>query len=108
MFAEAYRARYNKEPEWFQALSYETARALFTAIEQAASTDREKVRAKLASMKIASLLPGGSLEFPAATGAQAQNPFVLQQNTPDGSAPIVHPKNVATAQGVAPNPRCPR
>jgi branched-chain amino acid transport system substrate-binding protein len=108
MFAEAYRARYKKDPEWFQALSYETARALFTAIEQAGSTDREAVRAKLASMKIASLLPGGSLEFPAAAGAQAQNPFVLQQNTPDGSAPIVHPKNVATAQGVAPNPRCSR
>jgi len=26
----------------------------------------------------------------------------------DGSAPIVFPKEVASAQGVAPNPRCAR
>jgi branched-chain amino acid transport system substrate-binding protein len=106
-FADAYRARYpDKKPEWFQALSYETARALFRAIEQAGTTDREKVRQVLATMKIPSLLPGGTLEFPAATGAQVQNPFVLQQNTPEGKAPIIYPKEVATAEGTAPNPRC--
>jgi branched-chain amino acid transport system substrate-binding protein len=108
-FAEVYRARYpGKNPEWFQALSYETARVLFRAIEQAGTTDREKVRQVLASMKIPSLLPGGTLEFPAANGAQVQNPFVLQQNTPEGKSPIIYPKETATAEGVAPNPRCPK
>ncbi|HTE54695.1 MAG TPA: amino acid ABC transporter substrate-binding protein [Kofleriaceae bacterium] len=107
LFADAYHAKYGaKNPEWFQALAYETARALFTAIEQAGSTDREAVRAKLASMKIPSLLPGGTLEFPAATGAQVQNPFVLQQNTPEGKAPIIYPKEIATGEGIAPDPRC--
>ncbi len=107
-FAELYRARFaGKNPEWFQALGYETARALFTAIEQAGSTDREAVRGVLASMKIPTLLPGGTLEFTAATGGQVQNPFILQQNTPEGKAPIIYPKDVATAEGVAPNPRCP-
>ncbi len=105
-FADAFQARYHRSPEWFQALAYESARALFTAIEQAGSLDREQVRAKLAATHIPSLLPGGTLEFPADHGQQAQNAFVVQQNMPDRTAPIVYPKDVATAQGVAPNPRC--
>jgi hypothetical protein len=59
-------------------------------------------------MRLDSLLPGGTLEFPAAFGQQAQYPFVVQQNQPDGSAPIVYPKDVAGAAGVAANPRCAR
>jgi branched-chain amino acid transport system substrate-binding protein len=105
-FVDAFQARYHREPEWFQALAYESARALFTAIEQAGSLDREAVRARLAALKMPSLLPGGTLEFPADHGQQAQNSFVVQQNMPDGTAPIVFPKEVATAAGVAPDPRC--
>jgi branched-chain amino acid transport system substrate-binding protein len=108
-FVEAFKARYGgRSPEWFQALAYESARALFTAIRQAGAVDREAVRKKLAEMKIDSLLPGGKLEFPAAFGQQAQNSFVVQQNQPDGTAPIVFPKDVAGAPGVAANPRCAR
>jgi branched-chain amino acid transport system substrate-binding protein len=104
-FVEAFKARYNKTPEWFQALGYETARALFEAIRQAGVVDREAVRAKLATLKIESLLPGGTLEFPADKGGEAQNLFVLQQNL-EGGAPIIFPKDVAKAAGVAPDPRC--
>jgi branched-chain amino acid transport system substrate-binding protein len=105
-FVEAFKAANGgKTPEWFQALGYETARALFTAIEQAGTTDREKVREKLAALKIPSLLPGGSLEFPAASGGEAQNSFVLQQNQQDGKSPIIFPHDVATADG-SPNSRC--
>ncbi len=95
-----------RSPEWYQALGYETARALFTAITQAGSTDREAVRAKLASLKIPSLLPGGELTFPAEFGQQVHAPFVVQQNLPDGSSPVVAPPEVAVGQGVAPNPGC--
>ena len=105
-FVEAFQARYHRPPEWFQALAYESARTLFTAIEQAGNADREAVRAKLASLRMPSLLPGGTLEFLADRGQQVQNPFVVQQNLPDGSAPIIFPKDAATAQGVAANPRC--
>jgi branched-chain amino acid transport system substrate-binding protein len=106
-FVEAFKAQYGgRTPEWFQALGYETARSLFVAIELASSTDREKVRNALAKMKIQSLLPGGQLEFTASAGGEAQNPFVLQQNLPDGKAPIVFPHDMAGAEGVAPNPRC--
>jgi branched-chain amino acid transport system substrate-binding protein len=107
-FVTAFGARYaGRTPEWFQALGYETARALFTAIEQAGSIDREAVRAKLAALTIPSLLPGGTLAFPADKGGESQASFVLQQNLPDGSAPIIFPKDVAKTAGVAPNPRCP-
>ena len=106
-FVAAYQARYpGRTPEWFQALGYETARALFVAIPEAGSLDREAVRGKLAELKIDSLLPGGTLEFPADKGQEAQNLFVVQQNLPDGTAPIIFPKDVAKAAGVAPNPRC--
>jgi branched-chain amino acid transport system substrate-binding protein len=106
VFVDAFQARYHRPPEWFQALAYESAQALFTAIEQAGKVDREAVRAKLAALRMPSLLPGGTVEFPADKGQQVQNAFVVQQNLPEGKAPIIYPKDVATAQGVAPNPRC--
>ena len=95
-----------REPEWYQALGYETARALFVAIEQAGTLDKAKVREKLVVMKIPSILPGGELTFPAEFGQQSHAPFVVQQNQPDGTSPIVFPKEVANSSGVAPNPRC--
>ena len=49
---------------------------------------------------------GGKLSFPAETGHQANYPFVVQQNMPDGTSPIIYPPNVATAKGIAPNPNC--
>jgi branched-chain amino acid transport system substrate-binding protein len=105
-FVESFKAKYGRPPEWYQALGYETARALFAAIQQAGSTEREAVRAKLATFKIDSLLPGGTLEFPADKGGGAQNAFVVQQNMPDGTSPIIFPKEVAKAAGLAPNPKC--
>lgn len=105
-FVEAFKARYaGRTPEWFQALGYESVRALVTAIQQAGSLDREAVRAKLAALKMESLVPGGTLDFPQDKGFQVQAPFVVQQNTPDG-APIIYPQSIATAAGIAPNPRC--
>ena len=107
-FVDLFKAKYGREPEWYQAMGYETARILFTAIEGAGSTDREAVRKKLASTTFESIMPGGKVDFPASKGQQAQNSFVVQQNQPDGSSPIVYPKDVANAAGVAPNPRCAR
>jgi branched-chain amino acid transport system substrate-binding protein len=106
-FVELFKAKYGgRAPEWYQALGYETARALFTAITQAGSTDREAVRQKLTTLKIPSLLPGGELTFPAEFGQQSHAPFVVQQNMPDGSSPIIAPPDAALGTGVAPNPGC--
>ncbi len=105
-FVDAFKAKYGgRAPEWYQALGYETARALFTAIEQAGSADRAKVREKLAALKMESILAGGTLQFLAENGYQAYYPFVVQQNQPDGKSPIVYPTDVATAPG-SPNPKC--
>ncbi len=105
-FVETFKAKYGgRTPEWFQAVGYETVRALLEAIHQAGSLDREAVRAKLAALKMESLLPGGTLDFPQDKGGQIQAPFVVQQNTADG-APIIFPQSIATAAGTAPNPRC--
>jgi branched-chain amino acid transport system substrate-binding protein len=106
-FVEAFKAKYGgRTPEWFQALGYEAARTLFHAIEQAGKVDREAVRAKLAGMKMPSLLPGGTLQLDPQFGFQAQNAFVVQQNMPDGASPIIYPHEIATGQGVGANPRC--
>jgi branched-chain amino acid transport system substrate-binding protein len=106
-FVAGFKAKHGgREPEWYQALGYETARALFTAIEQAGTLDKAKVREKLVAMKIPSLLPGGELTFPAEFGQQSHAPFVVQQNQPDGTAPIIAPADAATGKGTAPNPNC--
>src|SRR5256886_5680527 len=60
-FVSGFKAKHGRDPEWYQALGFETARALFTAIEQAGTLDKAKVREKLAAMKIPSLLPAGEL-----------------------------------------------
>ena len=105
-FVEAFKAKYNADPEWYQATSYEAARALLTAIAKAGAVDKEKVRDALSNLQIDSILPGGKLSFPADQGGQASYPFVVQQNLPDGTSPIIYPADVATGQGVAPNPNC--
>jgi branched-chain amino acid transport system substrate-binding protein len=107
-FVAAFQAKYgaNRKPEWFQALGYDTARVLFAAIQKAGKVDREAVRKALAETKFPSLLPGGSVEFKQEFGGQVQNPFVVQQNQPDGTSPIIYPKDSATGTGTGANPRC--
>lgn len=105
-FVDSFKAKYNAEPEWYQAVGYEAARALFTAIDKADSVDKEAIRDELSSMTMDSILPGGKLSFPADKGGQASYPFVVQQNMPDGTSPIIYPADVAKAEGVAPNPNC--
>lgn len=105
-FVSSFSAKYGKDPEWFQALGYESARALFTAMHDAGSVDKTKVRDALAALDMPSILPGGKLSFPAESGQQASYPFVVQQNQPDGTSPIVFPADLATGKGTAPNPNC--
>jgi branched-chain amino acid transport system substrate-binding protein len=105
-FVDTFTKKYGDAPEWYQAVSYEAARALFTAIGNAKSVDKTKVRDALSSLQMDSILPGGQLSFPADHGGQADYPFVVQQNLPDGSSPIVFPADVKTGEGVAPNPNC--
>jgi branched-chain amino acid transport system substrate-binding protein len=106
-FATAFRTKYQHAPEWTHALSYETARVLLVAIEQAGTKDREAVRQKLASLRIPSIVPGGQLSFPGAYGQQAHFPFLLLQNRPNRPSAIIYPEYLATAKAAALGSGCP-
>jgi branched-chain amino acid transport system substrate-binding protein len=105
-FIELFESEYGRTPEWYGALAYDTTRALFAAIEEAGSVDPEAVRDALVNLEMESVVPGGSLTFPADTGYQADYPFLVQQNLPDGNSPIVYPDELATGEGKAPHPDC--
>lgn len=106
-FVEAFQARYHHQPEWYEALGYEAARALMAAVEQAGSLDRAKVRDALTTLRLPSLVPSGMLSFAGRQIHQASYLSVVQQNLPDGTSPVVYPPIAAASLGVAPNPRCP-
>jgi branched-chain amino acid transport system substrate-binding protein len=105
-FVKAFQERYGRSPDWYEALAFEGARSAMEAIHHAGTTERAAVREALAMLKMESLLPGGFLTFPEQYGYQAQYLFVVQQNLPDGSAPVVFPRLAAIKDGVAPNPNC--
>jgi branched-chain amino acid transport system substrate-binding protein len=90
--------------EWYAAISYEAARALIKAIENAGSLDKTKVRDALANLTLEkSILPGQTLKF--GPEGQAHYPYVIVQNKPGGKNEIVHPKDSKTGDIVAPIPR---
>lgn len=105
-FVTKFKAKYHSDPQWYEAVGYEAARALLVAIAKAGSANRKKVRDTLATMTMDSLVPGGKLSFPPENGNQADYPFVIQQNLPNGTSPIIYPADVATGNGIASNPTC--
>ncbi|MGZ6142359.1 MAG: ABC transporter substrate-binding protein [Myxococcales bacterium] len=104
-FFDEFKDTFHRDPDWYGALAYEAARALLAAIAASGDASHEGVRAQLASMKMESILPGGRLMF--GPDQQAIYPFVVQQNQPDGSSPVIFPNDVAESPGVPVNPRCP-
>lgn len=60
-FVDAYKKEYNKEPDSFAALGYDTAKILVKAIEEANSTDGDKIRTALAGMEMDSVT--GNIKF---------------------------------------------
>jgi branched-chain amino acid transport system substrate-binding protein len=105
-FVKKFNDKYNRSADWYEALGYEAVRAALEAIHRAGTTEKSAVRNALAQLKMESLLPGGFLAFPEQYGGQAQYLFVVQQNLPDGSAPVIYPRIAAVKEGVAPNPSC--
>jgi len=98
-FVAAFESRYHRIPEWYEALSYESARALFVAIENAGDANPEHVKHALDELEIPTLLPGGKLTFPKDNGHQARALFVVLQNQPDGSVGIIYPRDLTTLPG---------
>ena len=60
-FVDSYTKKYNKTPDCFAALSYDTAKILVKAIEKANSTDGTAIRDALAVMEINSVT--GNIKF---------------------------------------------
>jgi len=80
-FVEKYKKKYNKLPDAFAALGYDSVNLLADAIKRAGSTDPEKVRDAIA----------GTKDFPAVTGKITINP----ERNANKSAVIITIKNGA-------------
>lgn len=105
-FLAKYTARFGDASAYYPGLAYETARTMLAAIEAAGSLDPEPIRHALATMdRPGAIIPGRRVYFPARTGYQIDNPTVLVQNMPDGSARIIYPPDAVTGEAVVPRPR---
>jgi len=60
-FVDSYKKEYNKEPDAFAALSYDTSKILVKAIEKAGKTDGAAIKDALASMEMTSVT--GNIKF---------------------------------------------
>ncbi|TMJ16443.1 MAG: hypothetical protein E6H02_00740 [Bacillati bacterium ANGP1] len=97
LFTEKYMRQYHQIPDWFQALSYDTARVLLQAIREAKGLDGPAVRDVLAKLVMRnSLLPGGIIRF--APDGQIIAPYVMVQNTPSNTVRIVWPQKLPEAR----------
>jgi len=105
-FLAKYTARFGDASAYYPGLAYETARTMLAAIEAAGSLDPIPIRHALATMnRSGAIIPGRRVYFPARTGYQIDNPAVLVQNMPDGTARIVYPPDAVTGEAVVPRPR---
>jgi branched-chain amino acid transport system substrate-binding protein len=103
-FNAKWKAVTGSEPQWYQALAYETVRALVAALGKAGSLKPDAIRGALASVGLKdSILPGGVLKF--SPSGQAILPFVVTQNKPDNKVDIVWPLSSKTGDPVAPVPK---
>ncbi|HKX18196.1 MAG TPA: amino acid ABC transporter substrate-binding protein [bacterium] len=104
LFTERWQKEFKVIPDWFQALSYETARALLAGIDKAGTLDGPKVRDALAVLALRSMLPGGVIKFQ--PNGQASTPYLMVQNTPGNTVRIVWPRNLPeTRAATLPMPR---
>src|SRR5437588_426663 len=93
LFAQKYTQQYHQVPDWFQALSYDTARVLLLAIREANSLKGPVVRDRLSKLVMRnSLLPGGVIRF--APDGQIVAPDVMVQNTPGNTVRIIWPQKL--------------
>lgn len=97
-------AKTGDSPEWYAASGWECARILLSAIQKAQSIDKQKIRDVLFSTTWdQSLFPGGSIKF--GTTGQANNDYVMTQNTPGGSRVLIWPKDLVTSAATIPVPK---
>jgi branched-chain amino acid transport system substrate-binding protein len=106
VFAARYMREYKAIPDWFQALSYDTARVLLAGIKNAGTLDGPAVRDALAKIKFRNaLVPGGVIRFNP-NGQIAGSPYIMVQTTPGNTVRIIWPKKMPeTFDAVLPMPK---
>ena len=105
-FLRRYTERFGDASSYYPGLAYETARTLLAAIEAAGSLDPIPIRNALVQMnREGAIIPGRRVYFPERTGHQIDNPSVLVQNMPDGTARIIYPPDAVTGEAVVPRPK---
>ncbi|HVH30416.1 MAG TPA: amino acid ABC transporter substrate-binding protein [bacterium] len=106
VFADRYQREYHAIPDWFQALSYDTARVLLAAIKNAGALDGAAVRDALAKIEFRSaLVPGGVIRF-GPNGQIAGSPYIMVQTLPGNAVRIIWPKKMPeTFDAVLPMPK---
>jgi branched-chain amino acid transport system substrate-binding protein len=97
-------AKLKPSASWFEAGGWETARILLTGIEKAGTVDKQKVHDTIMSTTWDnSIFPGGAIKFGAS--GQADNDYVMTQNTAGGAHILIWPKNIATGSATVPLPK---
>ena len=106
LFTDRYTKEYHAVPDWFQALSYDTARVLLQAIRNAGTLQGPAVRYALARGVFRNaLVPGGVIRF-GPNGQIAGSPYVMVQNMPGNTVRIVWPRKLPeTRDAILPMPR---
>lgn len=97
-------AKTGDSPEWYAASAWECARILTGAIQKGLTIDKQKIRDILFSTSWdGSIFPSGTIKF-GPTG-QANNDYVMTQNTPGGNRILIWPKDLVTAPATMPVPK---
>lgn len=91
-------------PEWYAASGWECARILLAAVQKAQTVDKTKIRDVLFNTTWDnSIFPGGTIRF--GKSGQADNAYVMTQNTPSGAHILIWPKDQATGSPTVPYPQ---
>jgi branched-chain amino acid transport system substrate-binding protein len=97
-------AKTGDSPEWYAASAWECARILTGAIQKGLTIDKQKIHDILFSTSWdGSLFPSGTIKF-GPTG-QANNDYVMTQNTPGGNRILIWPKELQTSAATMPVPK---
>lgn len=91
-------------PEWYAASGWEVVRILLSAIQKTQSIDKQTIRDTLFNTTWdGSIFPGGKIKF--GKNGQADNDYVMTQNTPGGDRILIWPKDQATGTATIPVPK---
>jgi len=100
-FVKNFKAKYNYEPGYYSSFGYNAVYVLGEAVKKAGSTDQEKLRETLTTMKLDTVM--GKHEVEPNTGMQIGIRGLLVQ-VQDGKREIIWPDELKSAEAKVPMP----